>query len=65
LLYEGEQSSLSVRKEHAFAVLAKASHVIEITEKEKMRAAEFLEYGINPLDAVPGTLEHTISRVVD
>jgi predicted nucleic acid-binding protein len=52
LLYEGEQSSLSVRKEHTFAVLAKASQVIEVTEKEKKRAAEFLEYGMKPIDAL-------------
>jgi predicted nucleic acid-binding protein len=52
LLYEGEQSSLSVRKEHTFAVLAKASQIIEVTEKEKKRAAGFLGYGIKPLDAL-------------
>ena len=59
LLYEGEQSGLSVRKEHTFAVLAKASHVIEVTEREKKRAAEFLEYGIKPLDALHLALAET------
>lgn len=52
LLYEGEQSSLSVRREHTLAVLAKANEVIEVTEKEKNRAAKFLQFGIKPLDAL-------------
>ncbi|MCS6911299.1 MAG: hypothetical protein NZM11_12150, partial [Anaerolineales bacterium] len=52
LLYEGEQGSLSVRREHTLAVLAKANAVIEVTEKEKSRAAEFLQFGIQPLDAL-------------
>lgn len=52
LLYEGEQGSLSVRREHTLAVLAKANEVIEFTEKEKNRAAEFLQFGIKPLDAL-------------
>lgn len=52
LLYEGEQGSLSVRREHTLAVLAKANEVIEVTEKEKNRAAEFLHFGIKPLDAL-------------
>ncbi len=52
LIYEGEQSSLAVRKEHTVAVLAKAKGVIEITEKDKKRAAELMEFGIKPLDAL-------------
>jgi predicted nucleic acid-binding protein len=52
LLYEGEQSSLSVRREHTLAVLAKANEVIEVTETEKNRAAKFLQFGIKPLDAL-------------
>jgi len=52
LLYEGEQGSLSVRREHTLAVLAKANEVIEVTEQEKNRAAEFLQFGIKPLDAL-------------
>ena len=52
LLYEGEQSSLPVRKEHTLAVLAKAKSVINITEKEKSRAADLLAFGIKPLDAL-------------
>lgn len=59
LFYEGEQSSLSVRKEHTFAVLAKASQVIEVTETEKKRAKELLEYGIQPLDALHLALAET------
>jgi predicted nucleic acid-binding protein len=52
LLYEGEQSSLPVRKEHTSAVLEKAKKVLIVTEKEKSRAAEMLTYGIKPLDAL-------------
>lgn len=52
LLYEGEQSSLPVRKEHTLAVLAKAKGVVNITEKEKSRAAELLSFDIKPLDAL-------------
>lgn len=59
LFYEGEQSNLSIRKEHTLAVLAKASQIIEVTETEKKRAREFLEYGIQPLDALHLALAET------
>ena len=52
LLYEGEQSTLPVRKEHTLAVLAKAKNIISITEKEKSRAAEIMRVGIKSLDAL-------------
>jgi len=46
LLYEGEQGSISVRKEHTSAVLAKAEKILIVTENEKLRAAEIMEAGI-------------------
>lgn len=52
LLYEGEQSSLPVRKEHTLSVLAKAKSVLGVTEKEKSRAAEIMQVGVKPLDAL-------------
>ncbi len=52
LLYEGDQSSLPVRKEHTSAVLSKAKSVIAVTKKEKARAAEIMKVGIKPLDAL-------------
>ena len=52
LLYEGEQSSLPVRKEHTSAILAKAKSVLNVTGKEKSRAAEIMKAGIKPLDAL-------------
>lgn len=52
LFYEGDQSSLSIRKEHTLAVLAKAKDSINVTEKEKLRAAEIMSFGIKPLDAL-------------
>ena len=35
LIYDGEQSSLAVRREHTLAVLAKANSTISVTEKDK------------------------------
>jgi len=52
LLYESEQSSLPIRKEHALAVLAKAKVSVNVTEKEKSRAATLTTSGIKPLDAL-------------
>jgi predicted nucleic acid-binding protein len=52
LLYEGEQSSLPVRKEHTLAVLAKAKNVLIVSEKEEIRAAEIMKVGVKPLDAL-------------
>jgi predicted nucleic acid-binding protein len=52
LFYEGEQSSLPVRKEHTLAVLAKAKSVVGVTEKEKVRAEEIMKFGVTPLDAL-------------
>jgi predicted nucleic acid-binding protein len=52
LLYEGDQSSLPVRKEHTLAVLAKAKGVLKVNEKERARAAEIMAVGIKPLDAL-------------
>lgn len=52
LLYEGEQSSLPVRKEHTLSVLEKAKNVLVVTEKEISRAAEIMQVGVKPLDAL-------------
>ena len=52
LLYEGDQGSLQVRKEHTLAILAMADRVLYITEKEKSRAADIMTFGIKPLDAL-------------
>ena len=52
LLYEGEQSTLPVRKEHTLSVLAKAKNVLVVTEKEKSRAVEIIQFGVKPLDAL-------------
>jgi predicted nucleic acid-binding protein len=52
LFYEGEQSSLPTRKEHTLAILAKAKTVINVTEKEKLRAVDLMTLGIKPLDAL-------------
>lgn len=52
LLYEGEQSPLPIRKEHTRAVLAKAKGIVNVTEKESLRAANLITFGIKPLDAL-------------
>jgi predicted nucleic acid-binding protein len=59
LLYEGEQSSLPIRREHTLAVLSKAKNVIVVTEKEKLRAANLIAVGIKPLDALHLALAET------
>jgi predicted nucleic acid-binding protein len=59
LLYEGEQSSLPIRREHTLAVLSKAKGVINVTEKEKIRAANLMTVGIKPLDALHMALAET------
>jgi predicted nucleic acid-binding protein len=59
LLYEGEQSSLLIRREHTIAVLSKAKHVLMVTEKEKTRAANLIASGIKPLDALHLALAET------
>jgi predicted nucleic acid-binding protein len=59
LLYEGEQSTLPIRREHTFAVLSKARNVINVTEKEKIRAANLMTFGIKPLDALHMALAET------
>ena len=52
LLYEGELSLLPIRKEHTLAILAKAKSVVNVTEQEKMRAANLMTFGITPFDAL-------------
>ena len=52
LLYEGEQSSLLIRRAHTTAVLSKAGNIVSVTEKEKLRAADLMRFGIKSLDAL-------------
>jgi predicted nucleic acid-binding protein len=52
LLYESEQCSLQIRKEHTSAVLAKSKYFLSISENEKLRAAEIMKIGIKPMDAL-------------
>jgi predicted nucleic acid-binding protein len=59
LLYEGEQGSLPIRKEHAIAVLSNSKVVLAVTEKERSRAAELMKFGFKPLDALHLALAET------
>jgi predicted nucleic acid-binding protein len=52
LIYEGEQSGLPIRREHTRAVLAKAGSTLNIGEKDSLRAAKLMTFGIKPLDAL-------------
>ena len=52
LWYEGEQSPLPIRQEHTRSVLTKAKSSIDISEKERDRAASLISFGIRPLDAL-------------
>jgi predicted nucleic acid-binding protein len=61
LLYEGEQSSLVIRREHTLAVLSKAKNVIVVTEKEKLRAANLMTFGFKPLDALHVALAESVN----
>jgi predicted nucleic acid-binding protein len=51
-LYEGEQNPLPIRQEHTRSVLAKAKSSVNISEKERVRAATLITFGIRPLDAL-------------
>jgi predicted nucleic acid-binding protein len=59
LLYEGEQSSLPTRKEHTFAILEKAKSIINVTDKETLRAEKIMSFGLKPLDALHLALAET------
>jgi len=52
LLYEGEQSPLPIRLEHTRSVPAKAKENLDVSEKERARAAALVTFGIRPLDAL-------------
>ncbi len=52
LLYETEQNPLLVRREHSRAILQRAREVIRISESTKLRAAQFVDAGFKPLDAL-------------
>lgn len=59
LLYEGEQGSLPIRKEHTLSVLAKAKDIVHVSREEVQRAAGLEGFGIKPLDALHLTLAET------
>ena len=52
LVYEAERNPLSIRREHAFSVLAKAKEQIAIQKQTQLRAQEFVDRGLRPLDAL-------------
>ena len=52
LLYEARRNPNPVRKQHALAVLEKASTMIHINDIIELRARLFTEAGIKPLDAL-------------
>jgi predicted nucleic acid-binding protein len=52
LVFEMEQNVLSIRKEHAQAVLAKASIFITVEPAIEQRAAVLVKRGVKPMDAV-------------
>jgi len=52
LLYEGEQGPLPIRQEHTRSVLAKAKSSVNIGERERVRAATLITFGLSPLDAL-------------
>lgn len=52
LVHETEQNPLPIRREHGYSVLAKAKTTLNVTTSVKERASQFLQHGIEPLDAV-------------
>ncbi len=52
LLYESDQNTLAIRREHTSAVLLKAKTIIQLTTDAKDRAENLMKYGIKPLDAL-------------
>jgi predicted nucleic acid-binding protein len=52
LVFEGEQSSYPLRREHTIAILSKAKDFVDISEKDKDRAKNLTVFGIKPLDAL-------------
>jgi predicted nucleic acid-binding protein len=52
LVYEMEQNSLAVRKDHARAVLAIANSFAAVEPSVEQRAATLVKRGIRPMDAV-------------
>lgn len=52
LVYESGQNPLPIRREYGYAVLAQAKTTVNVTGNVKGRAAQLLEYGIRPLDAL-------------
>jgi predicted nucleic acid-binding protein len=59
LLYEGEQGSFPIRRDHTLAILSKAKNIIMVSEKEKKRAEFLMRFGVKPLDALHLALAET------
>jgi predicted nucleic acid-binding protein len=51
LVYETEQNPLSVRKEHARAVLAKSREKVSLTADARTRAEQLVMLNFKPMDA--------------
>jgi len=52
LIFETERNPLMVRREHAMAVLSKASLLVELTDPIEQRAQVLVSQGFKPLDAL-------------
>ena len=52
LFYETEHNPLPIRKEYAKAVLSMANRHIALTEENRKRAEQLINFGIKPLDAL-------------
>ncbi len=52
LLFESERNPLMARREHALAVLSKATTVVALTDGIEERASELVGQGIKVLDAL-------------
>lgn len=52
LIFETERNPLMARREHAMAVLSKASLLVELTDPIEQRAQVLVSQGFKPLDAL-------------
>lgn len=59
--YEMDQNVRAVRKEHARAVLAKATVSVLVDEDVERRTAIFVKRGVKPMDAVHAALAEAAS----
>ncbi|MBN1148335.1 MAG: PIN domain-containing protein [Anaerolineales bacterium] len=52
LVYETDENPIPVRQEHARAILSKAKSIVALSDESISRAAQLVNSGLKPLDAL-------------